>query len=135
MSVGIIRLDHLVLTVANLERSISFYQRVLGLEAVSFGEGRHALRFGDSKINLHLAGAEVEPHALRPQSGSADLCFLVERPVDEVLEGLAELGVGAEVGPVRRTGARTPLLSIYLRDPDGNLIELSNELDQEVSGG
>ncbi len=135
MRVGISRLDHLVLTVTDVERSVDFYVRALGMEAITFGGGRRALRFGDSKINLHLAGAEIAPHAERPQPGSADLCFLIEQPVEEVLAGLAKLGVEVEIGPVRRTGARAPLRSIYLRDPDGNLIELSNEFDSGVSVG
>jgi len=135
MRVGISRLDHLVLTVADVERSVDFYVRVLGMEAITFGGGRRALRFGNSKINLHSLGGEIAPHAARPQPGSADLCFLIEQPVEEVLDGLVQLGVEVEIGPVRRTGARAPLLSLYLRDPDGNLIELSNELRDEISDG
>ena len=135
MRVGISRLDHLVLTVADVERSVDFYVRVLGMEAITFGGGRRALRFGNSKINLHSLGGEIAPHAARPQPGSSDLCFIVEQPLDLLAEGLRELEAEVILGPVRRTGARAPLLSLYLRDPDGNLIELSNELRDEISDG
>lgn len=135
MRIEVSHLDHLVLTVADVERSVDFYVRALGMEAVTFGGGRRALRFGNSKINLHSWGDEIAPHAARPQPGSADLCFVVKERLDLLAEGLRERGVEIILGPVRRTGARAPLLSLYLRDPDGNLIELSNELGEEVSGG
>ncbi|NJL95211.1 MAG: VOC family protein [Anaerolineae bacterium] len=96
------------------------------MRAELFGEGRHALHFGPHKINLHVAGQEFEPKAATPQPGSADLCFVVSTPLEAVLEHLAALQVPVELGPVPRTGAQAPLRSIYLRDPDGNLIELSN---------
>ena len=120
------RLDHLVLTVADVESAVDFYRRVLGMRPETFGEGRRALRFGDQKINLHRAGHEFEPKATRPVPGSADLCFVTRTPLDEVRRHLAEQGVPIEEGPVRRTGALGPIESVYLRDPDGNLIELSN---------
>jgi catechol 2,3-dioxygenase-like lactoylglutathione lyase family enzyme len=117
-------LDHLVLTVADIDAAVAFYEH-LGMRAETFGEGRLALRFGDQKINLHQAGAEFEPHARHPLPGSADLCFLVEGSLDEVARALAAAGVPIELGPVEREGAAGPLESLYVRDPDGNLVELS----------
>ena len=119
------RLDHLVLTVANIERTVDFYTRVLGMRAESFGEGRRALLFGESKINLHQAGREFEPKAKHPTPGSADICFVAATPLEEVQEHLAALGVPVEEGPVDRTGALGPIESIYIRDPDDNLVEIS----------
>lgn len=121
-------LDHLVLTVADVDATVAFYTRVLGMEAVEFGGGRRALAFGPSKINLHGAGREFEPKAERPTPGSADLCLITLDPIEQVRHELAEAGVAVEEGPVERTGARGPLLSVYLRDPDGNLVEISNEV-------
>ncbi|MBN9793497.1 MULTISPECIES: VOC family protein [Pseudonocardia] len=121
-------LDHLVLTVADIDATVAFYTRVLGMEAVEFGGGRRALAFGPNKINLHEAGREFEPKAVRPTPGSADLCLITLDPIEQVRRELAEAGVAVEVGPVERTGARGPLLSVYLRDPDGNLVEISNEV-------
>lgn len=120
------RLDHLVLTVADLERTLDFYTRVLGMEAVTFGPGRKALQFGRQKINLHERGREFEPNAKQPEPGSADLCFITATPLPEVMARLELCGVPLEEGPVRRTGAVGPIESVYVRDPDGNLIELSN---------
>lgn len=128
MGVTLARLDHLVLTVADVEATCSFYQRVLGMRPVTFGEGRRALAFGQQKINLHPAGAEFEPHAARPVPGSADLCFIAETPLDQVTAHLQTCGVDIEEGPVARTGAEGPIRSVYFRDPDGNLIEVSNRI-------
>ncbi|MCF0253420.1 MAG: VOC family protein [Duodenibacillus sp.] len=119
-------LDHLVLTVEDIDAAVAFYEGALGMEAVTFGNGRTALRFGRQKINLHLAGHEIEPKARAAAPGTADLCFICATPVAEVLARLEALGIRPELGPVRRTGAEGPLTSVYLRDPDGNLIELSN---------
>jgi catechol 2,3-dioxygenase-like lactoylglutathione lyase family enzyme len=120
------RFDHVVLTVASVDATVDFYTRVLGMSAVTFGGGRQALRFGTSKINLHQAGHEFEPKARRPTPGSADLCFIVDDPVEDVMAQLAAAGVAIEEGPAARTGATGELISCYFRDPDGNLIELSN---------
>ena len=120
------RLDHLVLTVADIDASCAFYQRVLGMQVVTFGQGRKALAFGQQKINLHRLGAEFEPKALRPTPGSADLCLLVSTPLVEVMAHLQRCDVAIEEGPMPRTGATGPLLSVYIRDPDRNLIELAN---------
>lgn len=119
-------LDHLVLTVADVDRTRDFYERVLGMEHVVFGEGRHALAFGRQKINPHEAGRGLEPKAAVPTPGSADLCFWTMTPPGEVLEHLRSAGVEIERGPVRRTRARGPIDSVYLRDPDGNLVEVSS---------
>ena len=120
------RLDHLVLTVADIDASCTFYQRVPGMQVVTFGQGRKALAFGQQKINLHRLGAEFEPKALRPTPGSADLCLIVSTPLVEVMAHLQRCEVAIEEGPVPRTGATGPLLSVYIRDPDHNLIELAN---------
>lgn len=119
-------LDHLVLTVVDVERTLAFYTGHLGMTALQFGGGRHALAFGKQKINLHPAQEPFLPHALLPTPGSADLCFLVDEPVAVLAQQLQSRGVAIELGPLPRTGATGPLLSIYLRDPDSNLIELAN---------
>jgi catechol 2,3-dioxygenase-like lactoylglutathione lyase family enzyme len=118
--------DHLVLTVADIETTVDFYTRVLSMHVVGFADGRKALRFGHQKINLHHAGNEFEPKADRQTPGSADLCLIVTTPMDAILGHLKAHGVDVLEGPVRRTGATGPILSVYLRDPDLNLIELSN---------
>ncbi len=123
------RLDHLVLTVADLDATIDFYTRVLGMRAVTFGEGRRALVFGRQKINLHPAGGEFEPKAAAPVPGSADLCFITGTPLEEVMAHLEAEGVALLLPPSPRTGATGAIRSIYLRDPDGNLIEISNYED------
>ena len=120
------RIDHLVLTVSDIERTCDFYSRVLGMQTVVFDEGRRALAFGGQKINLHQAGEEFEPHAARPTPGSADLCFIIGMPMEEMLRELEAHGIGVVRGPVERKGALGPMESIYFRDPDGNLIEVSN---------
>jgi catechol 2,3-dioxygenase-like lactoylglutathione lyase family enzyme len=120
------RFDHVVLTVADLDATVDFYTQVLGMEAVTFGEGRRALAFGHSKINLHLAGHEFEPKADHPVPGSADLCLITLDPLDQVIAELAAHTVPVELGPVERIGATGELLSVYFRDPDQNLIEVSN---------
>ncbi len=129
---NISHLDHLVLTVADIEKTVDFYTRVLGMQLVTFGEGRKALTFGNQKINLHQAGREFEPKAERPTPGSADLCFIVATPLERVIAHLETQGVSIIEGPVQRTGATDPIRSVYLRDPDQNLIELSNPLEKPL---
>jgi catechol 2,3-dioxygenase-like lactoylglutathione lyase family enzyme len=124
-AVTIDRLDHLVLTVADIDATVAFYERVLGMEPVTFGAGRTALSFGRQKINLHERGAEFEPKAAHPTPGSADLCLITNATVDDLLAHLAKVGVEIEEGPVARTGAVGPITSVYFRDPDRNLIEVS----------
>ncbi len=125
-SVAVVRLDHLVLTVRDIEASVRFYTQVLGMRVETFGNGRKALYFGIAKINLHQRGKEFEPKALHPTPGSADLCFVVRTPLKEVSERLRAHGVDILLGPVKRTGAQGEIQSVYIRDPDGNLIELSS---------
>ncbi|WP_343649779.1 VOC family protein [Stenotrophomonas sp.] len=123
------RLDHLVITVADIERSCDFYQRVLGMDVVRFGAGRTALQFGQQKINLHPASTPLQPHAAQPVPGSADLCLVTRVATADVLAHLQSQAVVVEEGPVARTGALGPIESVYFRDPDGNLIEVSRYPD------
>jgi catechol 2,3-dioxygenase-like lactoylglutathione lyase family enzyme len=123
------RLDHLVLTVRNIETTCTFYANVLGMEIVTFENGRKALRFGSQKINLHEAGKEFEPKANRPTPGSADLCFVTSIPVQDVIKRLESSKIRILEGPVKRTGALGQIMSVYFRDPDLNLIEVSNYND------
>lgn len=125
-TVRIDRIDHFVLTVADLEATCRFYCDGLGMTRVSFGEGRHALAFGRQKINLHIKGAELEPKAWIPQPGSGDFCLISDEPVEAWMAHLSRLGIAVELPPSPRTGATGPIRSIYLRDPDGNLVEVSN---------
>jgi catechol 2,3-dioxygenase-like lactoylglutathione lyase family enzyme len=122
----VVGLDHLVLTVEELEATLNFYTRVMGMSVRAFEGGRLALRFGSQKINLHEAGREFEPHARRPLPGSADLCFVTEASPEDWLKHLATSGVEVVEGPVRRLGALGPMTSVYFRDPDGNLIEVAS---------
>lgn len=119
------QLDHLVLTVANINTSIEFYTRVLGMEAETFGDNRKTLAFGDQKINLHQSNKEFEPKALNPTKGSADLCFLLDVKLEVMCHHLEQQGIAIEHGPIERTGATGRILSVYIRDPDENLLELS----------
>ena len=120
------RIDHIVLTVVDVEAACRFYSSVLGMEVVTFGNGRRALSFGRQKINLHPYRAEFEPKAKIPTPGSVDLCLVTDHSIDDVLSHLMRLGIVVEEGPVQRTGAIGPIMSVYFRDPDGNLIEVSN---------
>ncbi len=124
--VTIDRLDHMVLTVADIETTCAFYGRVLGMEKVVFAGARTALAFGRQKINLHPAGNEYSPRAAHPVPGSGDLCLITETPLAHVIAHLDACGVAVEEGPVAKTGATGPITSVYFRDPDGNLIEVAN---------
>ena len=126
------RIDHVVLTVGDIEVTCAFYQRVLGMKVLSFEGGRKALAFGNQKFNLHQAGKEFEPKADRPTPGSADFCLITTTPINEVVLHLESCGVRILEGPVPRTGATGPILSVYFRDPDLNLIEVSNALSSGV---
>ncbi|WP_372887483.1 VOC family protein [Shimia sp.] len=132
MSPRISGIDHLVLTVADIAATLTFYRDVLGMQPETFtppdGSTRWALAFGSQKINLHQAGAEFDPKAAHVRPGSADLCFLSDTPLALWQDHLRQAGVPVELGPLRRTGATGPLLSLYIRDPDGNLVEISNLL-------
>lgn len=119
------RIDHIVLTVADIERTCAFYSRVLGMEVVTFGENRRALRFGSQKFNLHERGKEFQPKAKLATPGAIDICLITESPIADVVAHLQSVGVAIEQGPVKRTGATGPIDSVYFRDPDENLIEVS----------
>lgn len=119
------RLDHLVLTVNDIEATVDFYSRILGMEAITFGDGRWALTFGKSKINLHKARQELEPKAADPRPGSADICLIADGTLGAVVDELEGNSVRIEEGPVTRTGALGPIRSVYVRDPDRNLVEIS----------
>ncbi len=123
-------LDHIVITCRDLDATIAFYTDVLGMTLETFGAGRKALRFGDQKFNLHRAGDPqvTDIYARSPAPGSLDFCLLAAVPLDEVMARISRHGVAIELGPTRRTGARWPIRSIYLRDPDGNLVEISERL-------
>jgi catechol 2,3-dioxygenase-like lactoylglutathione lyase family enzyme len=124
----ITQLDHFVLTVRDIDVTIDFYTRVLGMQAINFGDGRRALSFGAQKINLHQYGNEFEPKAENPIPGSADLCFLTATPLPDVIKHLKSCGITILEGPVERSGATGAIMSIYFRDPDMNLLEVSNPL-------
>jgi len=119
------KIDHLVLTVKDIEKSCFFYSEILGMETVNFGQGRKAVAFGDQKINFHQVGKEFEPKAKLPTPGSGDLCFITESPLSEVISHLQSCGVEIIEGPVKRSGANGSITSIYIRDPDQNLIEVA----------
>ena len=120
------RLDHFVITVQDVDATIAFYEAVMGMKAVTFAGGRRALSFGKSKINLHDAAKPYVPHAKQPLPGTADVCFITMTPIAEVISHLEKCGVAIEQGPVPKTGAMGPITSVYFRDPDYNLIEVSN---------
>ena len=121
-------LDHLVLTTGDAAKCIDFYTRGLGMTLETFGQGRTALRFGEQKINLHDQSTVTDSYAAYPTPGSLDLCFLADRPLDEVMAQLAAANIPIELGPVQRTGAHFALRSVYVRDPDRNLIEISEPM-------
>ena len=118
-------LDHLVLTVEDIERTCSFYETALGLERETFGEGRTALRFGRQKINLHPNPSPIDTKAGRPTPGSADICFIAAGPLEQVRQTLDAAGIPLVTGPVARVGALGPVTSLYIRDPDENLVEIA----------
>ena len=119
------RIDHLVLTVRDIDASCAFYTMVLGMQEISFGQGRRAVIFGDQKINFHQVGKELEPKALRPTPGSEDLCFTTNRSMPEIIAHLQSCGAEIIEGPVKRAGASGSMTSVYIRDPDQNLIEVA----------
>jgi catechol 2,3-dioxygenase-like lactoylglutathione lyase family enzyme len=119
-------IDHLVLTVKNIQATCQFYHQVLGMEVITFGDNRYALKFGEQKINLHQLGQEFEPKAGSPTTGSADLCLITFVPLPQVMEHCDRCGVPIILGPITRTGAKGKIASIYIRDPDQNLLEIAN---------
>ena len=122
------QLDHLVMTVRDIDTTCEFYCKIMGMETVEFGDGRKALASGDQKINLHQIGNEYLPHAENPTPGSADLCFLTDISLDTLIAQMRENKITIVEGPITRTGAKGPIHSIYIKDPDGNLIEIANQL-------
>lgn len=126
--ISIDRIDHIVFTVRSIAETCAFYERVLGMKTVTFGPGRKALEFGQQKINLHEAGREFEPKADCPLPGAMDVCLITTTPIDALTAHLKAQHVDILEGPVERTGAKGRLLSVYFRDPDNNLIEVSNAL-------
>ena len=128
------RIDHIVITAHDVDRTIEFYTRVMGMEPITFAGGRRGLAFGQQKINLHQSGREYEPKALKPTPGSMDLCFISDTPLEEIASHVRSCGVAIAEGPVEKTGALGPMMSIYFRDPDGNLIEVSNYKAAAVLG-
>lgn len=128
MPITVQSLDHLVLTVASIPATIAFYERVLGMAAREFKPGRHALHFGDQKINLHEVGTVVDPNVRHATAGSGDLCFITLTPIEDVLAHLQAQGIAVVQGPVGATGARQRLRSVYIYDPDENLVEIANEV-------
>jgi catechol 2,3-dioxygenase-like lactoylglutathione lyase family enzyme len=121
-------IDHVVITANDIDATCAFYTRVLGMSVVTFGADRKALAFGRKKFNLHQAGREFEPKARQPTPGSLDLCLITKTPLDTVVAELSACNVPLVEGPVDRTGAMGPIRSVYFRDPDGNLVEVSNYL-------
>jgi catechol 2,3-dioxygenase-like lactoylglutathione lyase family enzyme len=122
------KLDHLVLTVTDIEKTTSFYGSVMGMKKEVFADGRVALKYGSQKINLHELGKEFEPKANKPTPGSADLCFITQSPLDDAMAHVKRCGVEIIEGPIERTGANGSIRSFYFRDPDDNLIEVANEI-------
>ena len=122
------RIDHIVMTVNSVDVTCEFYSRVLGMDVIIFAQGRKALSFGAQKLNLHEVGNEFEPKAHMPTPGSIDLCLITETPIDKVLAHLASMNVEILEGPIKRTGAAGAIISVYFRDPDQNLLEVSNYL-------
>lgn len=137
MSITVSHLDHLVLTVRDIDRTCAFYGSVLGMERRSFGPGRVALHFGSQKINLHAADNPIDPNVRHATPGSGDLCFITATPIAKVVEHLRGLGVPVITGPAERSGARGRLMSVYIYDPDENLVEIANDLstDDKPGGG
>lgn len=142
MGFSIDRIDHIVLTVSDVEATIAFYCEVLGMKVECFDDNRRALTFGRQKLNLHQVGAEFEPKATLPAPGSMDFCLITPTPMEDVVRSLLERSIPIELGPIARTGAVGPMTSVYFRDPDGNLIEIAhyddsilNSAERAVSSG
>ena len=130
----ITHIDHLVITVKDINKTIRFYESVLGMEKEMFGEGRVSLKFGNQKINVHQKGNKFEPRAKIPTPGSADLCFITDTEISQTIEHIKSKGIEIIEGPVERTGAEGPILSIYFRDPDSNLIEVAYYKNTTLQG-
>lgn len=126
MTISLDRIDHLVLTVRNISKTIQFYCNVLGMNEITFGNKRKALKFGNQKINLHPQSSEITPKAKQPTPGAMDICFITQAPIDSVIDNLQKHTINIELGPVQRQGAQGNMTSVYIRDPDDNLIEIAH---------
>ena len=128
------KIDHVVITVKNLKKTIDFYTNILGMKLEEFSSSldnkqiRYAVSFGSQKINIHEEKKPIKPNALNPSSGSMDICFISKNKINDWIHHLVKKGINIEIGPEKKTGALGPILSIYIRDPDFNLIEISNQL-------
>ena len=128
------KIDHVVITVKNLNKTIDFYTKILGMKLEEFASSldndqiRYAVSFGSQKINIHEEKKPIKPNALNPSSGSMDICFISKNKINDWVHHLVKKGINIEIGPEKKTGALGPILSIYIRDPDFNLIEISNQL-------
>ncbi|WP_455218851.1 VOC family protein [Kaarinaea lacus] len=126
MTIPLDRIDHIVLTVRDINKTIQFYCNVLGMEEITFGDSRKALKFGKQKINLHPQHSEITPKAKQPTPGAMDICFITQSSMDSVIEKLQKHAVNIELGPVQRQGVQGNMTSVYIRDPDDNLIEIAH---------
>ena len=128
------KIDHVVITVKNLNKTIDFYTNILGMKLEEFSSSldnkqiRYAVSFGSQKINIHEEKKPIKPNALNPSSGSMDICFISKNKINDWVHHLVKKGINIEIGPEKKTGALGPIISIYIRDPDFNLIEISNQL-------
>ena len=130
MTISLGRIDHIVLTVCDIDKTIQFYRDVLGMNEITFGDKRKALQFGNQKINLHPESSEISPKAKHPATGAMDICFITLSPIANVIDDLRKLNINIELGPVQRQGAQGNTTSVYIRDPDENLIEIAHYNDE-----
>ena len=126
MTISLEKIDHLVLTVRDIDQTIQFYCNILGMTEITFGDNRKALQFGKQKINLHPHPSDITPRAKQPSPGALDICFITQSPIDDVINNLEKHAINIELGPVQRQGAQGNMTSVYIRDPDDNLIEIAN---------
>jgi len=129
MMISLDRIDHIVLTVRDIDKTIVFFCDVLGMTEISFGDKRKALQFGHQKINLHPESNDINPKAKHPATGAMDICFITQSPIDNIIDDLLKLNINIELGPVQRQGAQGNMTSVYIRDPDDNLIEIAHYND------
>jgi len=126
MTIALDRIDHIVLTVRDIDQTIEFYCNVFGMTEVTFGDNRKTLKFGKQKINLHPQPSDIKPKANQPTPGAMDICFITQSPIDSIIDSLQKHDINIELGPVQRQGAQGNITSVYIRDPDDNLIEIAH---------